>query len=210
MRGEEAGRQQVFPGARVNAFEYVMVLVSIVIGLAITHILNALAAGVHRLRGHGEPLRLEAVYLLWVGTVLVWLVSFWWWEFKFQEMETAWSFGLYLFIISYAVALFLLAAVLVPSRLVGVDDSYAYFMDGRRWFFVGLILVVGLDTVDSFLKGTDWGLRPIFLLQSGVYVAAATVGMLSTRRSVQLAGAAIAFSAQVVYMFREVGVLGSW
>jgi len=194
----------------MGAFEYVMVLVSIVIGLAITHILNALAAGVHRLRGHGEPLRLEAVYLLWVGTVLVWLISFWWWEFKFQEIEPEWSFGLYLFVISYAVALFLLAAVLVPNRLAGVVDSYAYFMDGRRWFFSGLVLVVGLDTVDSFLKGTDWGLRPVFLLQSAVYVVAAIVGIVSNRRSVQLAGAIFAFAVQMVYMFREVGVLGSW
>ncbi len=197
-------------GAHVDAFEYVMVLVSIVIGLAITHVLNALAAAVHRLRGHGEPLRLEAVYLLWVGTILVWLVSFWWFEFKFQEIETSWSYGLYLFVISYAVALFLLAAVLVPNRLAGVEDSYDYFMDGRTWFFWGLILLVGLDTVDSFLKGTGWGLRPIFLVQSGIFVAVAIVGMLSNRRSVQLAGAVTAFGAQMVYMFREVGVLGSW
>jgi hypothetical protein len=194
----------------MGAFEYVMVLVSIVIGLAITHLLNALAAGVHRLRGHGEPLRLEAVYLLWVGFLLIWLVSFWWWEFKFQEIESEWSFGLYLFVISYAVSLFLLAAVLVPSRLAGVSDSYTYFMDGRTWFFWGLIFLVGLDTVDSFLKSTEWGLRPFYLFQSGVMLAAAVAGLLSTRRSVQLLGAAAAFAVQMVYMFREVGVLGTW
>jgi hypothetical protein len=194
----------------MGAFEYVMVLVSIVIGLAIAHLLNALATGVHRIRGHGEPLRLEPVYLLWIGFVLIWLISFWWWEFKFQETASEWSFGLYLFVISYAVALFLLAAVLVPSRLTGVVDPYAYFMNGRRWFFWGLILVVGLDTADSFLKGTDWGLRPIALVLSGITLATAIVGMISTRRSVQLAGAITAFSAQLVYMFREVGVMGSW
>jgi hypothetical protein len=194
----------------MGAFEYVMVLVSIVIGLAITHLLNALASGVHRLRGHGEPLRLESVYLLWVGFLLIWLVSFWWWEFKFQEIESDWSFGLYLFVISYAVSLFLLAAVLVPSRLVGVTDSYAYFMDGRKWFFWGVILVIGLDTVDSFLKGTEWGLRPFYLFQSGVMLAASLAGLLSNRRSVQLLGASAAFAVQLVYMFREVGVLGSW
>lgn len=194
----------------MDAFEYVMVLVSIVIGLAITHVLNALAAAVHRLRGHGEPLHLEAVYLLWVGVMLIWLISFWWFEFKFQEIAPTWSYGLYLFVITYAVALFLVTAVLVPNRMVGVGDSYAYFMDGRKWFFWGLIVLVALDTVDSFLKGTDWGLRPIFLFQSGVYVTAAAVGMLSSRRSVQLAGAIAALILQFLYMFREVGVLGSW
>jgi hypothetical protein len=76
----------------VSEFEYVMVLVSIIIGLAITHVLSALAAAIHRLRGHGDPIRLESVYLLWTGFVLIWLVSFWWWEFKFQDIERAWSY----------------------------------------------------------------------------------------------------------------------
>lgn len=194
----------------MGSFEYVMVLVSIVIGLAVTHLLNALAGAVHRIRGHGEPLRLEAVYLLWIAFVLTWLVSFWWWEFKFQEIEGEWSFGLYLFVITYAVALFLLAAVLVPNRMAGVVDSYAYFMDGRKWFFWGVLVVIGLDTVDSFLKGTAWGLRPFYLFQSGVLIAAALAGMISKRHSVQLAAAVAAFTVQLVYMFREVGVLGSW
>lgn len=194
----------------MEPFEYVMVLVSIVIGLAVTHLLNALAAAVHRMRGHGPPLRLEAVYLIWLGFVLTWLISFWWWEFKFQEVESEWSFALYLFVISYAVALFLLSAVLVPNRMVEVEDSYSYFMDGRKWFFGGLLLVVVLDTVDSFLKSTEWGLRPIFLVQSGIYVVAAVAGMTSNRRGVQLAGAVAAFSVQLLYMFLEVGILGAW
>ena len=194
----------------MEAFEYVMVLVSIVIGLAVTHLLNALAAGVHRLRGHGPPVRLEAVYLLWIFYLLTWLVSFWWWEFKFQEIESEWTFALYLFIITYAVALFLLSAVLVPNRLVGVDDSYSYFMDVRRWFFGGMLLVIGLDTIDSFLKSTEWGLRPFYLFQSSVFVVAAVVGIISNRRSVQLAAAVASFAMQLIYMFLEVGVLGSW
>ncbi|MFO7587473.1 MAG: hypothetical protein R6X22_05315 [Gemmatimonadota bacterium] len=41
-------------------------------------------------------------------------------------------------------------------------------------------------------------------------MAAALAGNLSTRWSVQLAIAITAFSVQMVYMFREVGVLGSW
>jgi len=194
----------------VDAFEYVMVLISIIVGLAITHVLNALAAAVHRLRGHGDPLRLEAVYLLWIGFVTTWLVSFWWWEFKFQEVTVDWSFGLYLFLITYAVSLFLVAAVLVPHRMDRVSDSYAYFMEGRKWFFGGLVCLVVLDTLDSFLKSAEWGMRPIFLAQSAFNLGAAVVGIASERRGVQLACASVAFAVQMVYMFQEVGVLGAW
>ena len=184
-----------------------MVLVSIVVGLAITHVLNAIAAGVHRLRGHGDPLTLDPVYLLWVGYVLVWLVSFWWYEFNFQALREDWSFGLYLFVISFAIILFLLAAILVPHRLDGVKDSYSYFMDGRRWFFGTNIVAVVFDVFDTLLKGADYSARPAALWMSGVYVLASIAGLSSRRRAVQLAAAAISFVLQVVYMFQQLGVL---
>lgn len=194
----------------MGAFEYVMVLVSIVIGLGLAHILTALGGAVHRLRGHGAPITLEPTYLLWVGFVLTWLISFWWWEFKFQDLGVEWTFGLYLFIVAYAISLFLLAVVLVPTSMDGVADSYAYFMEGRRWFFGVLLVVVALDVVDTFLKGAAWGLRPIFVAQTAIWMGACLIGVLSKRRSVQLATAATAFTVQIVYMFQELGILGSW
>ena len=105
----------------MTAFEYVMVLVSIIIALAIAHLLTAISASIHRLRGQGERIELDAVYILWIGYVLIWLISFWWWEFKFQDVIAEWSYGLYLFIVIYSILLFMLAAVLVPHRMQGLD-----------------------------------------------------------------------------------------
>jgi hypothetical protein len=193
----------------MGSFEYVMALVSIVVGLGLTHVLSALGAAVHRLR-HGPPIRLEAVYLLWVGFVLAWLLSFWWWEFKFHELDTKWTFGLYLFVILYAVVLFLMAVILVPKGMEGVQDSYTYFMAGRRWFFGAVLLANGVDVVDSLLKGTSWALRPMYLFQLAVYAVVAVVGMRSSRRSVQLAIAIVMFAFQVLYTWEELDILGSW
>lgn len=192
----------------MSPFEYVMVLVSIVIGLAITHVLTAVAAGIHRLRGHGESLTLDPVYLLWVGYVLVWLISFWWYEYNFQALRPEWTFGLYLFVISFAILLFLLAAILVPHRLEGVGDSYIYFMDGRRWFFGANILAVVFDVFDTLLKGLGYSALPSAMWMSAVYVLAALAALFSDRRTVQLAAAIISFVLQIVYMFQQLGVLG--
>jgi hypothetical protein len=194
----------------MEAFEYVMVLVSIIVGLAIAHVLAALGAAVHRIRVHGPPIRLGPTYLLWVGFVFIWLVSIWWWEFKFQDLGLQWSFGLYLFVVGYAIWLFLLSVILVPSQMEGVTDSFEYFMEMRRWFFGALLVATLIDTIDSFLKGTDWGLRPEVLSQTGVIVVVSIVGIVTTRPRLQLAGAAAAFVVQLAYMFKEVGILGSW
>ena len=143
----------------MSSFEYVMVLVSIVIALAIAHLLTALSECVRRFRGKGEPIKLDAVFLLWVGDILIWLISFWWWEFKYQEVVAAWSFGLYLFVIGYAISLFMLVEILVPHRMKGVTDTYADFKGGRKWFFGMLLLVQAIDVVDTYLKGFEWVAR---------------------------------------------------
>lgn len=192
----------------MSPFEYVMVLVSIVIGLAITHVLTAIAEGIHRLRGHGEPLRLDPVYLLWVGYILVWLVSFWWYEFNFQAFRDQWTFGLYLFVISFAILLFLLAAILVPHRLSGVQDSYRYFMEGRRWFFGANIVAVIFDVFDTLLKGAGYSALPAAMWSAPVYLLASFAGLLSNSRMAQLLAAAASFTLQMVYMFQQLGVLG--
>lgn len=194
----------------MSSFEYVMVLVSIIVALAIAHLLRAIAASVHRLRGQGEPIVLDTVYLLWIGFVLIWLISFWWWEFKFQEVVIEWTYGLYLFVVGYAIALFMLATILVPNRMKGVTRSYDYFMQGRKWFFYALLLVQAIDIVDTFLKGSDWGMRPSVLVSYGVIISAAITGLVSERRSAQLGAAGIAFTSQLFYLFGDLGVLGNW
>lgn len=194
----------------MTSFEYVMVLVSIVIALAIAHLLTALAACVRRIRDKGDPIKLDAVFLFWVGFILTYLISFWWWEFKFQEVVSEWSFGLYLFIISFSISLFMLAEILVPYRMQGVVDTYADFMGGRKWFFGILVLVQLFDIVDSLLKGIEWGTRPEVVSLYVIVIVCAISGYISERRPVQLGIAITAFTTQVIYVFGELAILGSW
>jgi hypothetical protein len=195
----------------VNAqFDYVMAPVSIIVGLALAHILAALGVAVNRLRGHGKPIRLEAVYLLWVAYVLLWIVSFWWWEYKFLELRTTWTFGLYLFVLMYSLLLFFMAVVLVPRGMKDLDDSYAFFMEGRRWFFAVVLVTAAVDFCDALLKGVDWALTPSYLVFLGVFVVAVIVAMRTERRRVQLGIAGLIFFSQVIYSWATLFVLGNW
>lgn len=194
----------------MDSFTYVMVLVSIIIGLGITHILSALGDAIHRLRGYGPPIRLEAVYLLWIGNVFLWLVSFWWWEFKLSQIDVTWSAGLYLFVILYAVALYLLAVVLVPRDMDDVEDSFEYFLKGRQWFFAMVLLALAIDVVDTFIKGIEWGLRPIYLTQMLAYGLTGTAAILTERRRVQFVVALIFFVVLSSHLILVATTLGSW
>jgi len=194
----------------VDHFSYVMALVSIVVGLALTHVLGALGSAVHRLRGHGAPIRLEAVYLCWIGYILIWLVSFWWWEFKLHEMQVEWSYPLYLFLIGYATLLFLSVVVLVPRDMEGVEDSFTYFMAGRRWFLCMVLLLLAVDMGDSWIKGATWATSTYYLASEALSAAACIVAILSERRGVQTAVAFAMFGYQLYYVWDTMEILGRW
>ena len=147
----------------MDQFEYVMVLVSIIIGLGITHILVGVGGIIDRLSRKDDRLEPSLAHTSWLGFCFAWLVMFWWWEYRFSTRVEDWTFGLYLFLIGYAVSLFLLQVVLVPRSWDGVTSLKDYFLERRAWFYSILLFVTILDQLDSYLKG---GFE--YILQEGV------------------------------------------
>jgi len=194
----------------LSSFEYAMVLISIIIGLGVTHILTSLGSAVHRLRGHGRPLRLELNYLVWIGFIFGWLVQFWWFEFKWATLVTDVDFGLYGFLVLYAVSLFLITVILVPHRLEVVDDSWEYFLSIRPWFFGALLVLNSIDLVDTFMKGWEWGIRESYLWYWLGVVACGVTGLISTRRRVHIAMGLVLLAWSNFLTFYEQFVLGRW
>jgi len=83
-------------------------------------------------------------------------------------------------------------------------------MQGRNWFFGTLILILIVDLYDTFVKGFDYGLRAAYWLQFGVLLSAYIAAIVSERRTVQIMAAVAAVAAQFIFIFEEMGVLGSW
>jgi hypothetical protein len=137
----------------VNRFEYVMVLISIIIGLGITHVLLGMVGILDRRLENTGRIQLSFPHGIWTAFSFVWLVQFWWWEFRFSELDPEWSMTLYLFLVGYAITLFLMAVILIPRSWAGVDDLNDYFMRRRIPFFSVVLLTTGLDVIDALLKG---------------------------------------------------------
>lgn len=144
----------------MDQFEYVMVLVSIIVGLGIAHLLLGLSGIVDRLAAPTNPLRGHVAYFAWHAATFVWLLLFWWWEFRFLEFVDQWNVGLYFFLVAYAVTLFLMAALLVPRTWDRVDDLGQYFLERKSWFYTLLLLADFFDIVDTFLKDGWFSAQP--------------------------------------------------
>ena len=165
-----------------DQFQHVMVLTSIIIGLGITHILVGIGSIIERVSGHGALLRLSWAHGAWLAVLFVWMVLFWWWEFRLLALVKVWTLGLYFFIILYAVLLFLLAVILIPRDWGNANNLDDYFLSKRYWFYTVFLMANVADFVDSFLKG-GWqyllGMGVMTLVFTAAPVPFFPVGVLS-------------------------------
>lgn len=143
---EHLGSAELFPHVRI--------LMGMVIGLGMTRLLMIVAGFIQ----HPHRSRLSILHLLWVFSILVELVLFWWWEFALFRLEQ-WSFAVTLFLIFYAVILFLLAALLSPDNIAEYDGYEDFFLKRRRWFFGLFAATFVFDAIDTMIKGDGYWTR---------------------------------------------------
>ena len=156
---------------------HVRVLLGMVVGLALTHLLRNFARIIDR------PWRNKGywVHLLWAAFMFVYLLHFWWWEFRLAD-TVHWTFALYLFVTLYALLLYLLCAVVFPEDMSGHSGYREYFFSRRNWIFGLLALVFAVDLCDTWIKGDDYfnsfGLE--YPIRNTLYIVCALVAI-STR-----------------------------
>jgi hypothetical protein len=167
-----------------EVFPHVRIVMGMVVGLGITRLLMGYAGLIQ----HPDRAKLSLVHLLWGLSILVELVLFWWWEFELYGVQH-WNFGLFAFLIGYAVTLFLLAALLFPDKLDDYDGYEDFFLKRRHWFFAIFGLTFVLDIVDTLVKGEPYfdtlGLG--YLIQVPIGLALAAIAIWTPNRRYHLA-----------------------
>lgn len=133
----------------MNPFDYLTVLVSIVLGLAIANVLTGLATIMHareRVTFYWPPVA-WAIWLFFVAA------EHWWAEWGVHNARS-WNFGSFLLELLVPVDLFLLASLVLPPRdPQGRIDLYAWYARNRAWFF-GLLFCLPLLSIAEELSRT--------------------------------------------------------
>jgi hypothetical protein len=131
----------------ISAFEYITVLISIILGLGITQILTGIADLIHQ----SKRVKIYWPHALWVIVVLILHVQDWWTTFDLRSFES-WSLPLFLFIMVYPVVLFVLARLLFPFGLQeGVIDLKEFYYENYRKIFAFGSLLPLLSILDAIL-----------------------------------------------------------
>jgi hypothetical protein len=132
----------------MSQFEYVAVLISIIVGLALAQILR----GIGRIATDKNGPKPYWVHSVWTIYLFFYTTMFWWWEFQLVSSE--WSLLLYVVLIVYATLLFFASLVFQPSNLEGIRSFKEYYYEKRQVLYSTFIGINVWDVVDTLAKGT--------------------------------------------------------
>lgn len=161
----------------MNLFEFLLVIVSIVLGLGITELLGGLT---RILRGELPLGRLHAIWMLIVLQLQIQMA----WAFWKVHLREAWNYPEFLLLLAGPVLLYLSAALLFPATGTNqtLDD---HLMSRRRPFFVVMSAYMVYSVLFTWLlMGMDFPL--VTTSVRAVVLAAFIILACTTRRSIHL------------------------
>jgi len=136
----------------MTPFEHISVLLSIVVGFAITTLLAGAVRLIHR--------RNAVVWywptLLWMITMLLLDVQIWWSRFSWRTLPT-WTFATFFAMLLVPIGAFALSALLVaePDEKP-IDQRKEYFARRQAFFGIGVFTIAASFLPDLLVTG-HWG-----------------------------------------------------
>ena len=118
----------------MTPFEYVIVLISIILGLGITTILT----GVAELIKHGKPLKIYTPYIIWIALVFVIHLQEWWVSYELKSMQV-WTLHRFIFVLLTPINLYILAHLLFPTGLQKEFTTREFYFEVYPKLFIATI-----------------------------------------------------------------------
>lgn len=183
-----------------DLFQHIRLIVGMVMSIALARLLNGLA----RFIQHPTKIKIYPVHIGWVFTLLLFLIHFWWWEFRLQDTVKVWTFEVYLLIISYAISFFLLSTLLFPDDMSEYSGFEDYFNSRQKWFFGILAVSFVLDTIDGFVKGADYvaALGAEFPARNIILIVLCIASMFVRNKKFQIAFVSCTLLYELSWIFR--------
>lgn len=123
-------------------FEYLSIVISIVLGLGVVRLVDGLRAVLVSGRRYW-------VHSLWVVILLALYITHWWTSWSFRN--ALWTLPAFVLILAGPGALYFLATTLVPDDPKGIAAWQHHFFERRRLFFSALLAYIGLSIIDGYV-----------------------------------------------------------
>lgn len=123
---------------QIAPYQHVVVVMSIVLGLALTQLLKGIAQ-LYRARSRVRPYWLHSA---WVGLLVVFGLLLWWTYWNYRDVRE-WTFFLFVLYLSPMIAFYFLTAIVIPDPSDTVTNLRDYYFASRVGFF-GIFALYGV------------------------------------------------------------------
>jgi len=161
----------------MEAFEYLSVLISIVLGLGITQLL----LGFGRWLEQRKTMTAYGPAIAWAIFLVLVHVQTWWAMYGLREYAD-WSFLQFTLVLLQPIVLFLLATIVFPSSTAPLQDLRGNFLEQRPWFF-GLLMILLLVSILKDISRTGALPNPLNLGFHGLLFLIGSIGFFRKRES---------------------------
>ncbi|HZR05044.1 MAG TPA: hypothetical protein VFA61_04375 [Candidatus Udaeobacter sp.] len=160
------------------AFEYLSVLISIILALGMTRVLG----GVGEMPQARSHRRIYRVHAIWIINLFLYLVIAWWIFYRWRYQEP-WRFLLFVFVLISPTLLYLASLLLFPREgdIDSAIDYKTHYYANHRAFFILFALFTPVDIADSLLKGVPHFLTlgPIYFISNALYFVGLTTAAIT-------------------------------
>jgi hypothetical protein len=155
----------------MEIFEYLMVMVSIILGLGVTQILRGLSK-----LARGE--RPSSIVTTWAALLFTLHLQVWWALWDLHQVEQ-WTQVYFFFVVAIPCSLFAMAELLLPMGSAPETDWRAHFFSIRVWFFRLYLLFLVMATLETWVF-LDTPLTHPYRIMQLLQLALALVGLNTT------------------------------
>ena len=118
---------------QMSPFEFVTVFCSLIVGLALSHILRAVS-DLYEIR---ERVKLYWVNSLWVITVTMWPIFTWWGLWKLSIDLDEWHYAQYWFLVTNLASIYFFTTLVLPKATdEGIIDLEEHYYSVHKAFFL--------------------------------------------------------------------------
>ena len=179
----------------VDAFSYLSVLLSVILGLAIQQVLlgyRGLALSRRNIRWYAPP-------LIWSVLILAMVSQHWWSSFGIAG-RSDWSFALFATILIQTALFYMMAAVVLPDIPAGqpTDLKAHYYREAPVFFAITLATILWSVFREYMLEGRL--LQPIDLGFHLLFLAMTLIALFSRRPRVHEVSAGLMIGIFAVYI----------
>jgi hypothetical protein len=160
----------------MSSFEFISILMSIVVGLGVTNLLAGLGRAFYRRR----ETPMDEVHIVLTAATLLVLSLNWWVAFKWNT-NVVWSFDKFLVLIVWTITLYLLTTFLYPPDLSQEEEARNRFEANRSGYYAAFVAFCGMDITQTALRSGL--LDPIWYLPFvGHFAVLAAAGLIVRKR----------------------------